>query len=142
MFQDLILAGNAYFTLESKITGTRFTYRVYEGKKAKSRGVSIHYVNLLYGRDNENDYTYIGYIKDGQFFHGGRNSRVNEDAPSVRGFGWYWQQVKRDNKAALEKVELWGSNRCCRCGRRLTVPSSVALSLGPECVRHVINCIG
>jgi hypothetical protein len=41
----------------------------------------------------------------------------------------------------LGKVEVWASNACCRCGRKLTtpasrkltVPSSIKAWLGPEC---------
>ncbi len=135
---DLILAGNAYFTLESKVSGTRYTYRVYEAKKAKARRVQVYYVNLLMGRNNEPDYRYIGFIKDGQFHHGGMNGRVTVEAPSFRGFRWFWEQLKMDNRVELEKVQVWPSGRCCRCGRKLTVPQSISIQMGSECAGRVM----
>lgn len=39
--------------------------------------------------------------------------------------------------ADLTKVEVWFSSACCRCGRKLTVPSSIARYLGPECAKKV-----
>jgi hypothetical protein len=31
-------------------------------------------------------------------------------------------------------LEFWHEGRCGRCGRRLTVPDSIASGYGPECV--------
>jgi hypothetical protein len=32
-----------------------------------------------------------------------------------------------------ETVEIWHEGRCCRCGRRLTVPESIYAGIGPDC---------
>jgi hypothetical protein len=37
----------------------------------------------------------------------------------------------------LSRVEVWFEAACCRCGRKLTVPSSIARYLGPECAKKI-----
>lgn len=38
---------------------------------------------------------------------------------------------------ALDRVEVWHEGSCGRCGRKLTVPSSIETGLGPECAELV-----
>jgi hypothetical protein len=52
-----ILAGNATFTVQSSATQTRFTYRVRQPDPT-----GPHFVALLNGQDNENDYVFLGTI--------------------------------------------------------------------------------
>lgn len=120
------LGGNATFTLLSKATGQRFTFKVRQPKED-----SPYFVSLLSGSDNENDYTFLGSIfSDGTYRHG-RKSPVSESAPSARAFAWFWRNL--DDPDAMAKVEVWHEGRCCRCGRKLTVPSSIEAGIGPEC---------
>ena len=55
---DFMVAGNAIFTVTSKKTGTRFTYRVRKGKDESAP----YFVSVLTGSDNESDYRYLGTI--------------------------------------------------------------------------------
>lgn len=121
--QAFILGGKAVFTVANPETGNRYTYRVRASKDGR-----VHFVSLLTGSDNESDYSYIGFIRDGAFFHGGAKSRAGRNAPGVVAFGWVWR--KRANPAP---AEVWHEGRCCRCGRKLTVPESIATGMGPEC---------
>lgn len=122
--EQYILAGNATITIRSAKTGTRFTYKIRAAKDGP-----VHFVSLLRGSDNDGDFSYIGFIRAGAFFHGGAKSRASKEAPSVIAFGWTWK-----NRGQLDgKVEVWHEGRCGRCGRKLTVPESVERGLGPEC---------
>lgn len=136
--EAFVLGGNAYFTLRSKVTGARYTYRVYQGKKAKLRGVEVYYVELMRGRDNNNDYAYFGWIKDNLFMHDKQRGRVTAEANSVVAFDWFWRYVilARSEKARAI-IEVWHAGRCARCGRRLTVPESLTSGYGPECIGKV-----
>jgi hypothetical protein len=120
------LAGKATLTLVSRVTEARFTYQV----RASADG-QVYFVNLLNGPDNENHYSYFGYIRRGIFFHGGAKAKIGYDAPSVKAFDWTWKALSRDLLPAT--LEVWHEGRCGRCNRKLTVPSSVASGLGPEC---------
>lgn len=134
-----VLAGNATFTLVSKATGQRFTYKVRAPKE--QRGSVTHFVSLLNGADNEGDYVYLGLLRqtgsDPTFprFEHGAKSRVSADAPSARAVAWFWRQVERGE--VPESVEVWHEGRCARCGRKLTVPESIESGFGPECVTKI-----
>lgn len=121
-----INAGKATFTLVSKATASRFTYKV---NQAKDGGVQ--FVALLNGSDNENSFAYIGYIKRGVYFHGNAKSRVGREAPSNKAFEWAWRKLAQDEMPTC--LEVWHEGRCGRCNRKLTVPSSIRSGIGPEC---------
>lgn len=128
------LAGNATLTLRSAATGTRFTYKLrlaplHENKPEAGR---TWFVKLLCGSDNTSDYRYIGFIRDGKFIHGAGRSWTSSEAPSVIAFGWFARTVLFGQKA-FEKLEVWHEGCCGRCGRKLTVPESIATGMGPDC---------
>lgn len=124
-----ILAGNATFTVTSAATGTRFTYKI----KAKEidGGRTLHFVSVLTGDDNEADYTFLGTIFEGREFRHSSKSRIGREAPSARAFAWSFSRIMGDTLNGQATVHHEG--RCGRCGRKLTVPSSIELGLGPEC---------
>lgn len=138
-----ILGGNATFTLKSKRTGERFTYQVKSAKKDRNAFWSTgnqdrtkYFVSLLTGGDNENSYTYMGMMNltvDGAFVFGlTKGSKMSEAAPSVKAFEYVWKAI--ENGAHFPSgVEFWHEGSCCVCGRKLTVPESVADGIGPEC---------
>lgn len=126
-FERFATAGNAIFTVESSRTGARFTYRV---RARASIGNGVLFVSVLTGSDNENDYSYIGWIDQWHGFrHGGAKSSIGSDASSVIAFAWLWRHRSNPSPA-----RVYHEGRCGRCGRRLTVPSSIESGLGPECL--------
>lgn len=126
---SFMLAGKAVFTIRNPKTDRSFTYKV---RVAKGNAVHIHFVSVLTGNNNETDYTYIGYIRDNRFQYGYNKSAIGVEAPSVKAFQWFMA-----NRSALGPVEVYRSNNCARCGRKLTVVSSITSFLGPECIKHV-----
>jgi hypothetical protein len=123
------LAGKSTLTLVSKKTGVRFTYRI-----TISPDSQCHFVALLSGPDNEQDYQYLGRISREIFWLGRKVPRagdISKDAPSAKAFDWAWRAIVRNTMP--DQLEVWHEGRCGRCGRKLTVPSSVALGFGPEC---------
>jgi Family of unknown function (DUF6011) len=131
--RQFIRAGNATVTLVSKATGTRFTFRV----RASNDG-EVHFVSLLGGPDNETDYRYAGRISREIFFAGRKVPKpgdVGADAPSSKAFAWVWRNLVQD--VLPSSVEIWHEGRCGRCNRKLTVPSSIAAGIGPECAGKI-----
>lgn len=125
-----ILAGKATITLVSGKTGARFTYRI-----SAAPDNSAYFVGLLTGPDNSTDYKYLGRISRGIFWLGRKVPRpgdIARDAPSARAFDWAWRQLAQG--ALPTALEIWHEGRCGRCGRKLTVPTSVAQGFGPECI--------
>jgi hypothetical protein len=125
-------AGKATVTLQSKATGVRFTYKI-----GVSEDGQIHFVSLLRGADNETAFSYFGYIRRGVFFHGAAKAKVAHDAPSVKAFSWAWRALQLDVLPAA--LEIWHEGRCGRCNRKLTVPTSIANGIGPECATRELG---
>lgn len=123
-----ILAGNATFTIVSAKTGTRFTYKIRAKNVAVGR--TLYFVSVLTGSDNENDFTFLGTIFDGKDFRHSTKSHISQDAPSARAFAWCFGRILADT---LTDASVHHEGKCGRCGRKLTVPSSIEIGLGPEC---------
>ena len=144
---DFIWAGAAIFTLVSLKTGARFTYRVKakrEDVEAGRTGPEVTYfASLLRGPDNGADYVYIGVMRQPAQFNLTSASRVGRSADSVKALVWFLDAMARQrdilgsgDKGLPPLVEFWTDGRCGRCGRLLSVPTSVADGFGPECVKR------
>jgi hypothetical protein len=123
--KNYIIGGKATFTVVSPKTSGRYTFRVTTRKEpacpffVKVRG------------HGENNWNYIGIIPRngaGEFKTTAR-STLPADAPEVKAIAWVWRNA--DNLDG--KVEFLPSGKCCRCGRQLTTPESIAAGIGPEC---------
>lgn len=129
--KKFLLAGNATLTVTSKATGKRFTFRV----KRAARPTSPHFVSVLTGPDNEQDYEFLGTIFQGQDYKPSVRSRIAPTAPAAMAARWVCRQVLRDRP--LDAVEIHHEGHCGRCGRKLTVPESIESGFGPECINHL-----
>lgn len=125
-----MLAGNATFTIVSGKTGTRFTYKV-RAKEVDGGSKTLHFVSVLTGADNENDFAFLGTIFDGVRFRHSPKSRIGVDAPSAKAFAWAFGRILANSLGTDASVHHEG--KCGRCGRKLTVPRSIEVGLGPEC---------
>lgn len=142
--------GNATLTIESK-SGTRFTFRfrqpdpvdlrdpaqVANGLRHAKRGRCI-WVSVLNGPDNESNYAFIGTIfpdRSTTDIRPSGRSKVGLDAPSAQAVQWLLRQtyLGTNDEALFGRATIWHEGRCGRCGRKLTVPESVATGFGPEC---------
>ena len=128
--RSFMTAGRATVTLVSKKTGVRFTYKISKPKDGEVDN-GFRFVSVLNGPDNWTNYAYFGYIRNGVFFHGRAKARVSDTAASVKAFAWAWQKLAQGTLP--EQLQIWHEGKCGRCGRKLTVPSSIASGLGPEC---------
>lgn len=130
-----LLGGKATLTLRSKRTGNRFTYQVNKSDDGK-----VFFVKVLTGADNVNDYQFIGTVFPDELFEQhayrpGRKSRIDPDAPSAKAFAWAFKKLVAGEMNP--ELEIWHEGSCGRCGRRLTVPESIASGFGPECIKMV-----
>jgi hypothetical protein len=122
--RTFMFGGKARFTLVSKRTGKRYTYRV-----AKAKDGDLWFASVLIGQSNEDDYAYIGFIKGDELVAGRKG---NAEHPAFKGLAWLMRTLVKD-PAVPADVEFWHEGRCCRCGRTLTVPASIESGIGPEC---------
>jgi hypothetical protein len=126
-------AGKACITLRSKKTEARYTYRL-----TQSEDGNAIFVGLLNGPDNSTDYKYLGRIAREIFWAGRKVPRpgdITADAPASRAFAWTWKKLVQGTLP--EQLEIWHEGACGRCGRKLTVPASIARGFGPECAGKV-----
>jgi len=126
-----IYGGKARFTLVSKKTGKRFTYRVAAAKDSDT----MFFVSLLVGQSNESDYEYIGFLKTtGVTSDLIAGRKGNASHPAFKGLGWLLANIENSNPLEMPAdVEFWHEGRCAKCARPLTDPTSIARGLGPEC---------
>lgn len=59
-------------------------------------------------------------------------SPLAPDDIKAKGFAWFWRFLS-SGRDFPETFQFWHEGRCARCGRRLTVPESIATGWGPEC---------
>ena len=127
---DFILAGNSTFTILSKKTETRFTFKITNDKK----NVNHYYVNLMNGSNNETDYIWLYDIYlDGGFPTLSHKKKwgLNNEQPSWIALKYVIEHLLLN--IPMPNLEIWHEGRCCRCGRKLTVPESIQSGIGPEC---------
>ncbi len=128
-----MLGGHATFTLQG--IRDRYTYRINrKDPEPGSRWTEpAYFVALLTGPDNTADYTYVGMLD----VHTGmirltKASKYQADSQPVKAFNWAAGRVWRG--VTIEPARFYHMGRCGRCGRALTVPSSIASGFGPECL--------
>ena len=132
-----LLAGNATFTVGSRNTGTRYTYRVVRTPDSATR----YFVSVLTGSDNARTYRYAGLLEtslmDGFLtFLTTAKSFGSETTPSIKGFLWLVNQFNH-GKDPEQQADIYHEGKCGRCGRPLTVPASIESGFGPECAQAV-----
>lgn len=132
-----LFAGNAIVTVVSKKSGERFTVKVSQPEvdPKQPNKAPPFFVKLLAGPDNVGDFVYVG-ILDRKGVRRTQASRVGAGSAVVTGLSWLVQHVVA-NSLPTDRIEVWHEGRCARCGRRLTVPSSIASGLGPDCAERI-----
>lgn len=133
---SFILAGNATVTFRSSKTGNRYTFRIREADKRNPNDPNTHFVSLLTGADNESSYNYMGMIQNNHFRITSKSKMGNDSIP-VKTFVWAFDSFLKGVVPAA--LQVWHEGRCGKCGRKLTVPESIASGFGPDCVRDMVD---
>ena len=127
---EFITAGNATFTFKSVSTGNWFTYK---SEVKEEFGNQKIIVRLLNGSDNTSSFTYLCTIKivNGLPMLLRERSKISKEAKSWIVFDMAFYKLLVG--LPITNLEIWHEGRCCRCGRKLTVPESIEAGIGPEC---------
>jgi len=131
-----IFGGKSTFTLQSVASGERFTYQIVQSaKRAGDSRPPVFFVTVLTGPDNSSDYAFVGTIFERKTYKFSPKAGFTLQSPSVRAFQWAFAQFVAG--VVPEKLEFWPTTNCARCGRPLTVPTSVHNGFGPDCITKV-----
>ena len=142
---QFMFGGNATFTLVSVKTGARYTYKIrhcdsYDPRYAR-KGNVMSFVSVMTGSDNEANYSYLGLFRVCEGYSHGAKSKIAEAAPCSQAFAWFYKLIYStpvlEADALPASVEFWHEGKCGRCGRKLTVPESIARGIGPECATRI-----
>jgi hypothetical protein len=123
--RKFILAGKATFTLQSKRTGTHYTYKILKAGKLLD---PVWFVRVLTGPDS---FTYLGLMDRALNLHRTAKSQFGEHAPCHIAISWFLSKLQRNIKSP--EVSFFHEGKCGRCGRTLTHPESIRNGIGPEC---------
>ena len=145
--KEFVLAGRAIFTLEvtqsfiASHPGCKphYTFKV-KHVPANPKYPQAWFASLLAGPDNTRDYQPIGIVNpDSGELRITRNSKFTKDTLCVRLLQRILARVWAGTVEEIEEqgFSLHNIGRCGRCGRELTVPSSILSGLGPECATKV-----
>lgn len=121
-----IFAGKSVVTFVNTKTGNRFTYKVKQAKDS-----NLYFVSVL---TNPDQYSYIGTCVEGKYKHG-KKSNINENSQSVKVFEFMINRLVNNNLPDF--LEVWHEGFCGKCGKRLTVPSSILTGIGPDCLKKL-----
>jgi hypothetical protein len=127
---QFVTGGKATFTLVSKSSGQRFTFRVKSADRYDPK--SPLYAMVLTGPDNTLSYTYLGSMFANSRAKLSKTKRTREmgESQSFKVLSWFLQNIGSQN------VEFWHEGKCGCCGRKLTVPESIETGIGPVCTRR------
>lgn len=124
---NFIRGGSAVFTLLSTKTRTRYTYKVTKSFVSES----LFDVYYMTGSDNVRDYGNIGLID----INSAEVKPIRESVKTKKQFiAFSHVYLNLCVGINMPNLEIWHEGMCCRCGRRLTVPMSIELGIGPECI--------
>jgi hypothetical protein len=138
---QFILAGKAKFTISSAKTDTHFTFKINQKDDPANTGDKTpFFVSVLNGPDNWTNFMYIGFIPqqgDNQPLRLVAGRKGHPDAPSFKALSWTLRHLTNGNIPADLTIQHEG--KCCRCGRALTVPTSIASGIGPDCATKMMG---
>ena len=124
-----MFGGNSTFTVVSKATNKRYTFKVKKGREENSP----FFVSYLFGHDS---YKFMGTIfTEGnnayKYFHS--RKKIQRDSVVNKTFEWVYNVLRTQNESKFDLIEFWHEGQCGQCGRKLTVPSSIESGFGPVC---------
>lgn len=115
-------------TVVNDATGGRVTVRF-----RKPMGYEKVLVDVMVSSDNEEGFAFVGTLNGTNLNLSPKCSAPNEKAVFAKKvLDW---TLNAAVKGDLKTVRCLHEGVCARCGRKLTVPSSIDSGLGPECAK-------
>jgi len=140
-----IVGGNSTFTVVFGDPIGRRTFKVKSKTLDREKNWTTNnqdrsqfWVSLKTGPgDSWNDFQNIGFLTEDKLNGGYRfHPKLNNDKKMHFGaalFDSVWTPLEYGARFN-SSYEFWHEGSCCICGRKLTVPESIANGIGPECM--------
>ncbi len=131
---------NGIYTIESPTNGHR-TFRIKTQAETAKFAPGTRIVSLLTGPDNNNHYQGFAFVRqDENGFNLWKKYRGIHDERTE--YEWYASMLldmltNPESKCYKTGYKLLREERCIRCNRRLTTPTSIRKGIGPECEKIV-----
>lgn len=125
-----ITGGHGTFTLVGK--NARYTYSTSQSADDKGN-LSPIFIRVKTGPDND---AYIGYLPLTNLASLQAGKKGLPGAQSYQALEW-WLKSFMAKSPKITDAQVWHEGTCCRCGRQLTVPESIASGIGPVCAEKV-----
>ena len=120
------------FTLHNTTKDTHLTFRA-----RRPKGFTVNspiMIDLMVGKDNSNDFGFIGSVNNRGHFKVSEKSKVEASRRDLGSRTMAWLLTKLNNGQELpEALEIKAAAKCCRCAKKLTNPDSIDDGLGPIC---------
>lgn len=108
------------YTVETEDGHVTFRVHIQPSDSKFAPGATV--ISLLTGRDNTGDYTSFGFLREGKLH-------------PFKSFLTHTRMLDRANQFLADPDAALESKHCARCNRVLTTPESIAIGMGPECVK-------
>ena len=143
-----IIAGKCVFTFVNTKNSphTHITYKCNAAKNRNNKvNRNLYFLSALCGPDNTKDYKYFAMIRiiDGKPIYEyadpatGGKAKLSKDSKMVASFEYIWDNLMKGNKFGF--LEMYYSSHCCRCGRVLTVETSIKAGFGSYCAKKFMQ---
>ena len=147
-----VVAGNATFTISPTPAAIahfmgkgqdcldHYTYKVHRKEGMWQGKPSVTwFVSLLTGPDNWSNYTYMGLLNhEAMSLRLTAKSKYTSDSVPVAVLRRLFKALAPGyDGPPLPEGYVYHAGKCGRCGRKLTVPSSIENGIGPECMKKV-----
>lgn len=138
-----ITAGQAIFTVSNG--RVHYTYYVYQPDPTTQYPHPAHFIQVLVGPNNTEDYRYMGMLTrmDDPLGPGIKltsKSKYQEGNLVVTVARWALQVIWQQHSGKYmvpDPFTILHIGQCGRCGRPLTTPESLATGLGPDCAAEL-----
>lgn len=135
---NFILGGRSYFTLVNEDTSNRITYKVNFPRRQRDEKNPVYFVRTA----DIGGYKYLGMmVKENNVWLFKETKKTDLRIATMKQkfqvFQWYLKNLQQ--QSLPESIKFYHEGRCCRCGRKLTVPESIKTGIGPECKKRINN---
>lgn len=123
-----VRGGKAVFTLVSKRSGVRFTFKV----QYSSDELSFVHLRTMPTLTDPDHWTYVGVIRNGERFDLTKKSQLLSTSDPIKAITWAMTQLA-GGQLPSDQLEFWHEGQCSACGLPLTDPESIRRGFGPVC---------